>query len=111
MDPHEGRRHDIGDTNLKRRCGHRLVDHANAPSRPLLRHFNRCAQWNTNRRFLGHNYTVTATNAGGSATATLTIQVNDIAPSSITYSPSTLSLTKDSTMTTVYPNFKRRGSR
>ena len=49
------------------------------------------------------NYTVTASNAGGSATATLTIQVNDIAPSSIVYSPSTLSLTKDSAMTTVTP--------
>ena len=49
------------------------------------------------------NYTVTASNAGGSATATLTIQINDIAPSSIVYSPSTLSLTKDSTMTTVTP--------
>ncbi|MBT94138.1 MAG: hypothetical protein CMA60_04855, partial [Euryarchaeota archaeon] len=48
-------------------------------------------------------YTVTATNAGGSSTATLTIQVNDIAPSTITYSPSSLTLTKGTTMTTVVP--------
>ena len=48
-------------------------------------------------------YTVTATNAGGSGSATVTIAVNDIAPSSVTYTPSTLSLTKDSAMTTVVP--------
>ena len=33
------------------------------------------------------SYTVTATNTAGSDTATLTIVVNDVAPSSITYSP------------------------
>ncbi|MAF93370.1 hypothetical protein CMO85_01745, partial [Candidatus Woesearchaeota archaeon] len=49
------------------------------------------------------NYTVTATNAGGSASATLSIQVNDIAPSSVAYNPSTLALTKDATMTTATP--------
>ena len=49
------------------------------------------------------NYTVTASNAGGSASATLSIQVNDIAPSSVTYNPSTLVLTKDATMTTATP--------
>ena len=49
------------------------------------------------------NYTVTATNAGGSASVTLSIQVNDIAPSSVTYNPSTLTLTKDATMTTATP--------
>ena len=48
-------------------------------------------------------YTVTATNAGGSGTATLTIVVNDVAPSSVTYSPSFLTLSKDSAMTTVTP--------
>ena len=48
-------------------------------------------------------YTVTATNAGGSGTATVTIVVNDVAPSSVTYSPSFLTLSKDSTMTTVIP--------
>ena len=49
------------------------------------------------------NYTVTASNAGGSASATLSIQVNDIAPSSVAYNPSTLALTKDAAMTTVTP--------
>ena len=48
-------------------------------------------------------YTVTATNAGGSGTATLDITVNDLAPSSITYTPNSLTLTKDSTMATVTP--------
>ena len=43
-------------------------------------------------------YTVTAVNNGGSGTATITMQVNDIAPSSITYSSSSLSLAKDSQM-------------
>ena len=45
----------------------------------------------------------TASNAGGSGTATVTIQINDIAPSSITYTPNSLSLTKDTTMTTATP--------
>ena len=49
------------------------------------------------------SYTITATNAGGSGTATVTIVVNDIAPSSVSYSPSFLTLTKDSAMTTVTP--------
>ena len=49
------------------------------------------------------SYTVTASNSGGSGTATVTITVNDIAPSSVTYSPSTLTLTKDTAMTTVTP--------
>ena len=35
-------------------------------------------------------YTVTASNSGGSATTTITILVNDAAPSSITYSPSSI---------------------
>ena len=48
-------------------------------------------------------YTVTASNTGGSATTTVTIIVNDEAPSSITYSPSSLTLTKGSAMTTVTP--------
>ena len=48
-------------------------------------------------------YTVTATNAGGSGTATVTIQVNDIPPSGITYSPSFLSLAKDAAMSTATP--------
>ena len=48
-------------------------------------------------------YTVTASNTGGSDTATLTIVVNDIAPSSITYSPNSFTLTKGTAMTTVTP--------
>ena len=48
-------------------------------------------------------YTVTATNNGGSGTVTITIQVNDVAPSSISYTPSFLELNKDTLMTTVTP--------
>ncbi|MEC7273590.1 MAG: putative Ig domain-containing protein, partial [Candidatus Thermoplasmatota archaeon] len=49
------------------------------------------------------SYTVTASNAGGSATATVTIQVNDVAPSSVADNPSSLTLTKDSAMTPATP--------
>ena len=49
------------------------------------------------------NYTVTASNAGGSSSVTVTLQVNDIAPTSVVYTPNTLSLTKDAAMTTVTP--------
>ena len=45
------------------------------------------------------NYTITATNTGGSDTATITIVVNDIAPS-ISYGSSSLTLTKGTAMTT-----------
>ena len=48
------------------------------------------------------NYTVTASNAGGSSSVTVTLQVNDIAPL-VVYTPNTLSLTKDAAMTTVTP--------
>ena len=48
-------------------------------------------------------YTVTATNTGGSDTATLTIEVNDVAPSSVTYSQSSFTLTKGTAMTTTTP--------
>ena len=48
-------------------------------------------------------YTVTATNNGGSGTATITIQVNDVAPSSINYAPNLLELNKDTLMTPVIP--------
>ena len=48
-------------------------------------------------------YTITATNLGGSGTATVTIQVNDIAPNTIIYTPSSLSLTKDSGMSPITP--------
>ena len=50
------------------------------------------------------SYTVTATNAGGTGTATITIQINDIAPSGITYSPNTVTLTKDSVMSPLSPS-------
>ena len=49
------------------------------------------------------SYTVTATNTGGTDTVALTIVVNDIAPSSLTYSPNSFTLTKGSAMTTVTP--------
>ena len=48
-------------------------------------------------------YTITATNTGGSTTADVTIVVNDVAPSSLTYSPSSFTLTKGTAMTTVTP--------
>ncbi|MDC3237026.1 putative Ig domain-containing protein, partial [Candidatus Poseidoniaceae archaeon] len=48
-------------------------------------------------------YTITATNTGGSDSATVTIVVNDIAPSAIAYSPSSFTLTKDSAMTAATP--------
>ena len=48
-------------------------------------------------------YTITATNTAGSDTATITIVVNDVAPSSITYSPNTFTLTKGTAMTTTTP--------
>ena len=44
-------------------------------------------------------YTITATNTGGSDTATVTIVVNDIAPS-ISYSTTPYTLTKGTAMTT-----------
>ena len=46
---------------------------------------------------------MTASNTGGSSTATVTILVNDAAPSSVTYSPSSFTLTKGVAMTTVTP--------
>ena len=48
-------------------------------------------------------YTVTATNTAGTDTATLTIVVNDVAPTSITYNPSSFTLTKGTTMNTTTP--------
>ena len=48
-------------------------------------------------------YTITATNAGGSDSTSVVIVVNDVAPSSIIYSPSSLSLTKDVTMSAATP--------
>ena len=51
-----------------------------------------------------NNYTVTATNLGGSGTAIVTIQVNDISPYSIQYTGSPFTLTKGTTMTTATPS-------
>ena len=48
-------------------------------------------------------YTITATNAGGSSSTTITIQVNDIAPNTIIYSPSSLSLINGIGMTPAIP--------
>ena len=48
-------------------------------------------------------YTITATNTGGSLDVTIDITVNDIVPSSITYSSSSYVETKDSSMTTGVP--------
>ncbi|MBT5736252.1 MAG: hypothetical protein HOI28_05365, partial [Euryarchaeota archaeon] len=48
-------------------------------------------------------YTITATNSGGSDTATVTIVVNDEVPSSLAYSPNSFTLTKDVAMSTVTP--------
>ena len=48
-------------------------------------------------------YTITATNLGGTGNATITIQVNDVAPNSLSYSPKFLRLTKGSPMISAIP--------
>ena len=48
-------------------------------------------------------YTVTATNTGGTSTDTVTIQVNDVIPSLVSYDPSSFTETRDSSMTAVTP--------
>ena len=48
-------------------------------------------------------YTITATNTGGSATTTVDITVNDVIPSSVSYSGTPFTLTKDSAMTAATP--------
>ena len=48
-------------------------------------------------------YTVTATNAGGTGSTTVTIQVNDLAPYSISYSGTPFTLTKGVAMTADTP--------
>ncbi|MCB1144999.1 MAG: putative Ig domain-containing protein [Leptospiraceae bacterium] len=49
------------------------------------------------------NYTVTATNTGGNTTFTLTITVNDVAPSSLSYSGNPFTFTNGTTITSVSP--------
>ena len=48
-------------------------------------------------------YTITAVNSGGTAITTVTIAVDDAAPSGLTYSPNSFTLTKDVAMSTVTP--------
>ena len=49
------------------------------------------------------SYTITATNTGGTDTASVTIVVNDVAPSDLDYSPNSFTLTKGTAMTAVSP--------
>ena len=49
------------------------------------------------------NYTVTATNTGGSATVALNITVNDVGPSSLTYSTNPATYTKGTAIPTILP--------
>ncbi|MDG1548950.1 MAG: putative Ig domain-containing protein, partial [Candidatus Poseidoniaceae archaeon] len=51
-------------------------------------------------------YTITASNTGGSATTTIDITVNDIIPSSVSYTGSPYVETIDSSMTTGTPTFQ-----
>ena len=55
------------------------------------------------RQYQHNNLHVTASNTGGSATTTISITVNDVIPSSITYSGSPFTLTKGTAMTTATP--------
>jgi hypothetical protein len=50
------------------------------------------------------DYTVTATNSGGSTTASLSITVNDAAPSSLSYSSNPATYTKGAVITNNTPN-------
>lgn len=49
------------------------------------------------------SYTVTATNTGGSTTANISIAINDIAPSSLSYASSPMSLIKDAAISAKSP--------
>ncbi|HEX7368691.1 MAG TPA: autotransporter domain-containing protein [Rhodanobacteraceae bacterium] len=51
------------------------------------------------------NYTVTAANSGGSTTATVSIAVNDVAPSGLSYSPNTYVFTEGQASTTATPTY------
>ncbi|HET7301498.1 MAG TPA: putative Ig domain-containing protein, partial [Oleiagrimonas sp.] len=52
-----------------------------------------------------NTYTVTASNTAGSTTATVTITVNDVAPSSLGYSPNTYVFTQGEASTTAIPTY------
>ncbi|MCP5495734.1 MAG: putative Ig domain-containing protein [Leptospiraceae bacterium] len=56
-----------------------------------------------------NTYTVTATNTGGSTTFGLNIIVNDVAPSSLTYTGSPYSLGKDAIISTITPSISGGG--
>ena len=49
-------------------------------------------------------YTITATNSGGSDSITITLEVNDVIPSEVEYTPSSFVETKGSAMTAVTPS-------
>ena len=76
----------------------------NAARRPPVFQLHRCHFRNTNGCLIPDTVHETASNSGGSSTATVTITVNDIAPSSIVYSGNPFTLTKDSAMTTATPS-------
>ena len=48
-------------------------------------------------------YTITANNAGGTGSATITIEVNDVQPYAISYSGNPFTLTKDTLMSANTP--------
>jgi hypothetical protein len=50
------------------------------------------------------DYTITATNNGGSTTGTIKITVNDVAPSNLSYAASPFTLTKGTAMTSASPS-------
>ena len=50
------------------------------------------------------NFTITATNSGGSATASYTLTVNDVAPSAMTYSPNPVAATIGVTVVSAMPS-------
>ena len=100
----QGFSHDHGHANIQRWCGEFVVDLPIASVRLVLQYLDRCHQRYTNGGFLLNLYTVTATNLGGSGTATVTIQVNDVSPYSIVYNGNPFTLTKGTAMTTVTPS-------
>ena len=84
-----------------------VVSYAVSPSLPagLVLDTTTGAIWGTPTAISSSaSYTITAVNSGGSDTATVTIVVNDIAPSSVTYPSPSLTLTNGTPMTTVTPS-------